>query len=542
MVDAVSSSPTYLENNRTLSPDDDNGNRDQELAMGAVVFRDLQREGLIDKDAKLADRPPASGKPAGLRGTSYEARLTELVTDQDKNGKLDIDLDRLSKSGMLTKPTTPAELERVLSGPQDQLSDKFIGGQDPSRSKLSAFGIKNQRGQDVQDASKGMVLSGAQERQTQAFIDDAKTRMKSGPEEAKRVADEAIMGAQVLTQRGDQRNAQALLSGTGDALQAGERLDQSARVWRELRKPPYKDTPVNVVQDKIDEVKVADPNYKDGQVIQFSSGVNTDRLAPDGFKSTYGATADRRLAQIDQNQRMNKTLGRPASPQSVDDARDYFNAYAKGKTTDQVRTEYQSYLKNFYVHTGDGVDWDPKIDPKDRPAQLQSMLNQQDQTKDGRTLVDCEGFSYLTDHILGGVSNPDGSKRFDVTYARNSEHVITGVFDRGGGLGFTVNNSNTTLLAVRPNDPAAENNAIASQLAGSAYEVLGFGANQDDAAVWSGGHLKPGAMVYDGATHQLVGSVTSQFADAFDRARAERGGYLSASQFVGLIDQGKIRP
>jgi hypothetical protein len=551
MVDGVTSSPSYtgpvssdtdgprsLENNRDLSSDTTD-NRNQEVAMGAVIFRDLQRGGLIDKNAALADRPPGDGKAAGLRGTSYEARLTELVTDQDHNGKLDIDLDRLSKSGMLTKRASPAELERALSGRQDQLSDEFVRDQS-RKSGLSLFGVKTERGQEVQDASKGMVLSGAQDRQTKAFLDEASGRM-IGPDQSRKVADEAIMGAQVLSRRGDQRNAQTLLSGTASELQGTSHLDQSARVWRELKNAPYKDTAVNLVQDEIDGVKLADPKYKDGQGITFEENGNTNRVAPNQFKSTYGAMADRRLAQIDQTQRMSETLGRRAVPENVDDARDYFAAYAKGKSTDQVRTEYQSYLQNFYVHTGEGVDWDPKVAQKDRPKDLQQLLSRQPETADGRTLVDCEGFSYLTDHVLGGVTNPDGSKRFDVAYVASTDHMIAGVFDRNAkGGGFVVNNSNTAPLGGPLDTPVARADALAKQMSGRQYDVLAFGADPSGAQVFDGQrHLLTGTIMYDG--DRLAGAVTPELSAAYDRARAHYG-YLSASQFVALLDQGKIQP
>jgi hypothetical protein len=554
MVDGVSSSPAYLtdpvapdsdgprslESNRDLSSSDTTENRNQEVAMGAVVFRDLQRGGLIDKDAKLADRPPADGSAAGLKGTSYEARLTELVTDQDKNGKLDLDLDRLSNSGMLTRKASPAELERTLSGRQDDLSDSFIRSQS-SKSGLSMFGVKNQRGQAVQDSSKGLVLSGNQDRQTEAFVDQVGPRVANDPESSKKVADEAIMGAQVLTKRGDQRNAQTLLSGTASKLQDARKFDDSARVWRELKTPPYKDTPVNLVQDEIDQVKVADPSYKDGDEIRSEEDGNTNRVAPNQFKSTYGAIADRGLAQIDMSKRMSKALGRPASPENVDDARDYFTAYAKGKSTDQVRTEYDGYLKNSYVHAGDGVDWDPAVAPKDRPEQLQSLLSKQPETADGRRIVDCEGFSYLTGHVLGGVTNPDGSKRFDVVYVGTSDHLITGVFDRNArNAGFSVNNATTAPLSGPLDTPEARGDALAKTMNGSAYNVVAFGSDPSGAEVFDAQHhLRTGTVLYDGS--ELAGVVTPQISAAFDRARSQRL-YLSPSQFVGLIDQGKITP
>ncbi|MCB9649181.1 MAG: hypothetical protein H6730_21630 [Deltaproteobacteria bacterium] len=98
---AGASAPRYIEMNRRFDTQSDGG-RDMEVAMAATVFRDLQDAGHIPAGARLADEPPGSG--GSLRGTSYEARLVELITDRDGNGRLDLDMDRLRSAALPGAP------------------------------------------------------------------------------------------------------------------------------------------------------------------------------------------------------------------------------------------------------------------------------------------------------------------------------------------------------------------------------------------------------------------------------------------------------
>lgn len=544
---ASASSPRYVEMNRAFGAQSDGG-RNMEVAMAATVFRDLQSAGHIPAGARLADTPPASG--AGLRGTSYEARLVELIRDRDGNGRLDLDVEGLRSSGLLTGWPTAAQVEGAISGaPRARLSDDFIRNQ-ARNSGLNDYGAVNARGRSVQSYSSGMVLTTAQDRSSQAFVDDVGRRAAQSPEESRRVASEALAGAQALNGRGDQRHAQELLAGTGDQLQAAGRLDDAARVYRELRNAPYASTPVNLVQGRIDSVRRASPDFNpQSGVISVTNGGTTTEIVPRNYQSTYGELAERRLGQIDQTREMQRVTGRAdLDPRNMDHARDYFQHYAQGRGTEEVRGEYQRYLQNFYNHAGQGVTWDPAIRPNDRPGRMTDMLRDQPRDGAGRTIVDCEGYTYMNQAILGGVRRDDGSPRFDIVQAGRASHVTSGVLDRGTGQGFAVNNDQATMLTgnlVRNDrwDMEVAGQGIARNIGGNYYDVIGIGRTPEEASPTEpqrnpaeNGAPRVGTFVYNG--ERIIGRVDQRMHDDFLRSQ-ETLGPPSISEYLGQLDRGQ---
>ncbi len=543
---ASSSSPRYVEMNRAFGTQRDGG-RNMEVAMAATVFRDLQAAGHIPAGARLADAPPAAG--AGLRGTSYEARLVELIRDRDTNGRLDLDVEGLRSSGMLTGSPSADQVESAISGaPRTRLSDEFLRTQ-ARNSGLNEYGAVNARGRSVQSYSSGMVLTTAQDRSSQAFVDDVGRRAGQSPEESRRVANEAILGAQALNGRGDQRHAQELLAGTGDRLQAAGRLDDAARVYRELQGAPYASTPVNLVQDRIDSVRRSTPDFNaQTGVIAATNGGTTTEIVPRNYQSTYGDLASRRLGQIDQTREMQRVTGRADfDPRNMDHARDYFQHYAQGRGTDEVRGEYQRYLQNFYNHAGQGVTWDPAIRPDDRPGRMTDMLRDQPRDGAGRTIVDCEGYTYMNQSILGGIRRDDGSPRFDIVQAGRAAHVTSGALDRATGQGFTINNDQTAPLTGRlvQNDRwdmGVVAQGVARDIGGQYYDVIGFGRTpstaiptEEQRAPNEHGAPRVGTFVYDG--QRIVGQVDQRMHDDFLRSQ-ETLGPPSISEYLGQVDSG----
>jgi hypothetical protein len=135
------------------------------------------------------------------------------------------------------------------------------------------------------------------------------------------------------------------------------------------------------------------------------------------------------------------------NPPSAKAAKAYFQGMAdRGATPDQIKKEYGEYLKTFYRHPG-GVDWKPKLDPNN----LDASFKQQPVAKDGKRLIDCEGFSALTENVLGGIKK-NGQPMFDIMHAASSVHVIAGVFPHGGDpkKGFIVDNSEIHDVTMNP--------------------------------------------------------------------------------------------
>lgn len=512
------------------------GGRDMEVAMAATVFRDLQAAGYIPEGTRLADRPPRDG--VGVEGTSYEARLVELITDRDSNGRLDLDVDRLRSAGILEGSPTTDTVERTISGDaRDRLSDAFVGRQD-RRSGISDYGIQpNRRGRRIQTYSQGMVVQGSQDRAQSAFLADAGTRAARSPDEARTLAREAVAGAQVLNGRGDQAHAQALLADTGAALMGAGRREAAAGVYRELSRSPYAEAPVNLMQREMDAVQRADGDYTPGDDIRLTRRGTSNSVDVSDFRSTYGELAQQRLRQIETHDRMEARLGRTVDPSNMADAQAYFQSYAQGHSTDDVRQEYQRYLESSFVHTGRGVEWTDRVAEDDRPAHMTELLASQPRDDAGRALVDCEGYTYMTEAILGGITDDEsGQRRFDVLYASRPGHIVAGVFDRVGGQGFTVNNDDTELLSQQVVSGQARVQALGEEIAGNTYDVIGFGRTPSAASATQTEDGAPalGAAVWDGRS--VVGTVTPELQSGFREWSSQTLGG-SISQYIGHLDR-----
>ena len=535
----ASGSDRYIEMTRRFD-DQSDGGEDMEVAMAATVFRDLQAAGHIPESARLADAPPASG--AGLRGTSYEARLVELIRDRDDDGRLDLDMGRLRSAGIISGDVPDEnELERTLSnGPRDQLSDAFINRQ-ARNSELNSYNVApNARGRRIQDYSRGMELEGSQDRTQRDFVagipDRATTTQAAG-----RVAGEAVAGAQVLLRQGDQHHAQELLADSGAALMDAGQRDAAARVYRELTEPPYAATRVNLMQDTVDRAHREMRDYEPGDDIRLERGGSSNTIDISDFRSTYGELANHRLRQIETHDRMEAALGRQIDPRDMDDARAYFQSYAQGRSADEVRTEYQGYLESFYSHTGHGVEWNDAIPGNDRPAQMTALLRNQPHDASGRTLVDCEGYSYMTDRILGGLTDDNGDRRFDVLYASRPGHIITTVFDRTAAQGFSVDNSDTEMLEGDLTTDAGRLNAVAQSIAGEYYNVVGVSRTSEGSSATRSEDGAPavGAYIYNG--REVLGTVTPELQQGFAEWRGRRLSG-SVSEYLAALDRGDVRP
>jgi hypothetical protein len=519
MSNGVTLGPSQLEMNARYDLEPDKG-KNMEVAMAATVFRDLQEKGYIPSGAKLADAPPADGN---VEGRSYEARLVKLIGDADGNQKLDLDLDALKRSGILSKDATTDELSNVLGGkPNDRLSDAFMLRQS-DKSNLQKGGALTDKGKAVQDYSNRLTLTTDRDRRQQAFLDGASNRAKASPEEAGRVRDEAINKAALLQKSGDVRRAQDLLLGTGDRLTEARRFDDAKKVYGEMKKGPGASTPLNLVEKQHEDQLKRTPKFDPAsQAITIRRGGTKTTIDESSFKSTYGAVADRKLAQIDETERMSAFLGRDADPRKIEDTKAYFRTLAKDGSTDELRDEYQKHLKAFYAHSGQGVEWDKSVALEDRPKEVAKLFDGQPVDASGRKIIDCEGYAYLTGQVFGDLG------RYDVLYAEKPGHIISGAFDRDGG-GFTVNNDDVKKVPKGASRTSAGRfDAMAAAIAGGHYNVVRVGRSQADAVVNGPFDLpRTGSILWDG--QKAIGVVD----DEFVRDYQQHGGPgLSVSQFL----------
>jgi hypothetical protein len=172
-----------------------------------------------------------------------------------------------------------------------------------------------------------------------------------------------------------------------------------------------------------------------------TGGGNTTKVVGD-LKISDADASQARDAQKDFCTKMSARIGLDvANPPSVAAAKRYFQTMADGgASTSDIRREYDSYLKTFYRHPG-GVDWSPPLDPKS--SDFGDRIAAQPVAKDGRRLIDCEGFAALSENVLGGIRK-NGQPMFDVKLASTSSHITCGVFPHGGDPrnGFVVDNAN----------------------------------------------------------------------------------------------------
>ncbi len=173
---------------------------------------------------------------------------------------------------------------------------------------------------------------------------------------------------------------------------------------------------------------------------EYNTGTNKTFIK-DGSKLENISDADAqkaRQSQKDYCTKMSGIIGTDIpNPPSINASKNYFQQLAnRGATPEQIKNEYGEYMKTFYQHPG-GVNWDPKLDPKN----LDKNFSQQPTAKDGKRLIDCEGYSAMTENILGGVQK-NGKPMFDIMHGAGGGHVITGVYPHDGDprKGFIVSN------------------------------------------------------------------------------------------------------
>lgn len=258
--------------------------------------------------------------------------------------------------------------------------------------------------------------------------------------------------------------AQALNAKGQQALKEG-RYDDAKQAFEELKKLPKRDMQLLGSDCSANADGTHDHPAK-------GKGVNVTVIDDRNFHMSNVDVADAGLKQAAQLEKMSKLSGKtPFDPHNLTHVKAYFQAFSKGKSTDEVRKELGEYFTNFYKHPGERgrVDWSESVARKDRPDNFASLLSTQPTDKAGRKIVDCEGFVYLTAAILGEVKGANGKPRFEVydiggqelypppdpedptkkqKPKNNSGHEVAKVFDnesKPAGQCFKVDNNVTTM-------------------------------------------------------------------------------------------------
>lgn len=442
--------PPTMTQRMTCTPDRDRveltrsyrGQRDGGDAMQRATvdetFRLLQQGGLIPREANLeTNAPDVSVGERLFGGGSYRDRLSAMVRDRDANGRYDLDLGELSRSGVLSRSASVDELDRTLGAGARMapLTRDFFEEQDARRSISSLQGV------DAGALAQSRDLTFRRDGAPASPLDDLPGNASRDPQG---VSSAAIARAQLQSQRGDPGEGARTLREAGDALTTAHSFEQARTVYAELQRRPYASQAVDLLPDE--------PHVtRQGTVMEYATGGNTTRLDSRRFESTCGTLATQRLAQLDVDQRMDTALGGHVDARDPEVAARYFQQFGRTHDTAAVRDEYSSWLRTHFAHAGGGVDWDPSVDVDRRPAQVGQLLASQPIDGEGRRVIDCEGFTYLNERVLGGVTDAQGRQRFAVVHGGRPGHVLDAVVDRGTGQGFVVNNE-----AVSPLHPTLD--------------------------------------------------------------------------------------
>lgn len=234
---------------------------------------------------------------------------------------------------------------------------------------------------------------------------------------------------------------------SADSMAAAGKTGEAKELYRQLQQPKYAEVQVNGVRDLIADYLERGKAYPRGMVRTIDADGSELKIAPYSHDTTFGAIAARRIAQLEQRERMTAALGREVDPFKAEDARAYFGEYEKRHSTAELKSELGNYLASFYVHAGEGADWSASVAEDDRAKKLDQLFANVPLDEAGRKIIDCEGFAAIAESIFGA------SEKFDMYYVQRPGHVVAAVVAKDKSEMFVVNNQR--VLDV-PMDPTGE--------------------------------------------------------------------------------------
>ena len=258
-----------------------------------------------------------------------------------------------------------------------------------------------------------------------------------------------------------------LLTRTCDSLLAQGHTDAARKLAQELRVPPLAGTSVDTV---------AGIHGSGGETVAPNG--NVIHYTPGGISGTLGGIGEARIAQADMMDRMNTTLGRKADPHDLNDVKAYFQQIKKTQGMAGAAKEFGVYVDTFAQHPqGLRADWqDARTDLVD-PGKLTRILEGQPRDAAGRTVLDCEGHTWLAAAVFGQDHN--------VVYMRSESHIAVSVFDKKTGEGFFVNTCATPTVQTMPDRPRTETDRKVV----TAQYFAGNGVKKGSGAVDSRGYV-----------------------------------------------------
>ena len=392
-----------------------------ELAVMVRIFYNLQLAGLISDSEHLGDdlnycQYLSMEKVIDEMDIdvdipeTYEAALRVLVTDSNGDGRFDINIDRLSRSGLLAGDTCISH-SKIISAiindytPSkewlDEQSDDADNSYDwfgASTEFVNQYGGYTDEGQIVADLNnKGF------ETDVDRYYMEAKTLLRELKKEDdfEGVVSTAITKAHALKKIGENRKAAQLIA-------------------LALRSVISSNTLTNQVLTALDDEKllkgieseVVDIRLSSNLWFQFDEkeGVEIDEEADDfeiPLSELISLIYDKQNLVSEISDSIEEDVNQTPT---LENLTKYMHDKVASSSHDEVKTALGQVLSNFFVHSGGGVKY-PGFKGEERESNISGLYDALSYDGAGRLVIDCDGFVSIAKHLLD-----DGGGRFQFVY------------------------------------------------------------------------------------------------------------------------------
>lgn len=427
-----------------------------EMAVMAKIFYNLQQAGHIPSSEHLGDDLNACqqaqmkaiikemGKSYSTPDT-YEAALRVLVTDANGDGRFDINVDHLSRSGLVNqnacvpgsfladaikKDKTPSEKWlKSQSKDADHSNDTFGA----STKFYNKYGTRTDEGKMV-DKLKNKGFEDYKDR----YYDEAKTKLRDLVKAKKysELVTTAIVKAKALKDANEKQRAAQII-----ALAFRAVISNVTEI----------DRLISAVNDKTQLKGIEGETVK----LYLSSNLWFD------FDEKKGIEIDAKYSKFEQPlkdmislvtkkkvvvEKISKAISEDIDQTpTLDNLREYMHDIVKSGSLAQVKNALAEVLSTFFIHSGGGVKY-PGFDSTKRVSNTKDLFKALSYDAAGRKVLDCDGFVALARDLLDAGTNRFAfifidirTKIYGNTYD-GTTHAVMAVTEISSKKGFIVSN------------------------------------------------------------------------------------------------------
>lgn len=427
-----------------------------EMAVMAMVFYNLQQAGHIPSSEHLGDdlnscqkaQMAAIIKEMGKSfdtPETYEAALRVLVTDANGDGRFDINVDHLSRSGLVNQNAcVPGSFLADALKQDKQPTEAWLKSQsedaDHSNDMFGAstkfynkYGTRTDEGKMV-DKLKDKGFEDYRDR----YYSEAKKKLSELVKAKKHseLVTTAIVKAKALKDiNQNQRAAQLIALGFRAVISNVTEMDRL----------------IAAVNDKTQLKGIEGETVK----LYLSSGLGFDFDKKKGVKidakySKFRQPLKDLISLVTKKKAVVEKISTAISEDidqtpTLDNLREYMHDIVKTGTLDQVKKALGEVLSTFFIHSGDGVTY-PGFDSNKRVSNTNDLFKALSYDAAGRKVLDCDGFVALARDLLDAGTNRFGfifidirTKIYGSTYD-GSTHAVMAVTEIRSQKGFIVSN------------------------------------------------------------------------------------------------------